>query len=185
MSAVDQGDEYHALFGDLVAMEAYRRSLLEQPAATTLLRDAPRRLCVCAVGTVERERMRNRTRLMRAPSSSLLLWPFRSMPRQCRPIALSHGHAGLPGMVRKQRRRNAVLLERQWRQSPKSELRLLPRGTRATTGNCGVKSGRWRRRRPDTAGSASRLSRPSSPAAARRFGVDGRHRDQCRIGDTR
>ena len=23
-------DEYHALFGDLVAMEAYRRSLLEQ-----------------------------------------------------------------------------------------------------------------------------------------------------------
>jgi DNA primase len=30
MSPVDQGDEYHALFGDLVAMEAYRRSLLEQ-----------------------------------------------------------------------------------------------------------------------------------------------------------
>jgi DNA primase len=30
MSPVDQGGEYHALFGDLVAMEAYRRSLLEQ-----------------------------------------------------------------------------------------------------------------------------------------------------------
>ncbi|BBY83043.1 DNA primase [Mycolicibacterium pulveris] len=30
MSPVDRGDEYHALFGDLVAMEAYRRSLLEQ-----------------------------------------------------------------------------------------------------------------------------------------------------------
>ncbi|CQD17137.1 DNA primase [Mycobacterium lentiflavum] len=30
MSPIDQGDEYHALFGDLVAMEAYRRSLLEQ-----------------------------------------------------------------------------------------------------------------------------------------------------------
>ena len=29
MSPVEQGDEYHALFGDLVAMEAYRRSLLE------------------------------------------------------------------------------------------------------------------------------------------------------------
>ncbi|MDT5098365.1 MAG: primase [Mycobacterium sp.] len=30
MSPVEQGDEYHALFGDLVAMEAYRRSLLEK-----------------------------------------------------------------------------------------------------------------------------------------------------------
>ena len=30
MSPVDQADEYHALFGDLVALEAYRRSLLEQ-----------------------------------------------------------------------------------------------------------------------------------------------------------
>lgn len=30
MSPIEQGDEYHALFGDLVAMEAYRRSLLEQ-----------------------------------------------------------------------------------------------------------------------------------------------------------
>jgi DNA primase len=30
MSPIDQGDEYHALFGDLVAMESYRRSLLEQ-----------------------------------------------------------------------------------------------------------------------------------------------------------
>jgi DNA primase len=29
MSPIEQGDEYHALFGDLVAMEAYRRSLLE------------------------------------------------------------------------------------------------------------------------------------------------------------
>jgi DNA primase len=30
MSPIEQGDEYHALFGDLVAMEAYRRSLLQQ-----------------------------------------------------------------------------------------------------------------------------------------------------------
>jgi len=30
MSPVEQGDEYHALFGDLVALESYRRSLLEQ-----------------------------------------------------------------------------------------------------------------------------------------------------------
>ncbi|HUO38764.1 MAG TPA: DNA primase [Mycobacterium sp.] len=30
MSPIEQGDEYHALFGDLVAMEAYRRSLLER-----------------------------------------------------------------------------------------------------------------------------------------------------------
>jgi DNA primase len=30
MSPIEQGDEYHSLFGDLVAMEAYRRSLLEQ-----------------------------------------------------------------------------------------------------------------------------------------------------------
>lgn len=30
MSPIEQGDEYHALFGDLVAMESYRRSLLEQ-----------------------------------------------------------------------------------------------------------------------------------------------------------
>jgi DNA primase len=30
MSPVDNSDEYHALFGDLVAMETYRRSLLEQ-----------------------------------------------------------------------------------------------------------------------------------------------------------
>ncbi len=30
MSPIEHGDEYHALFGDLVAMEAYRRSLLEQ-----------------------------------------------------------------------------------------------------------------------------------------------------------
>jgi DNA primase len=30
MSPVEQGDEYHALFGDLVAMEAYRGSLLQQ-----------------------------------------------------------------------------------------------------------------------------------------------------------
>ena len=29
-SPVEQGDEYHAMFGDLVAMEAYRRSLLER-----------------------------------------------------------------------------------------------------------------------------------------------------------
>lgn len=30
MSPIEQADEYHALFGDLVALEAYRRSLLEQ-----------------------------------------------------------------------------------------------------------------------------------------------------------
>lgn len=30
MSPIEQSDEYHALFGELVAMEAYRRSLLEQ-----------------------------------------------------------------------------------------------------------------------------------------------------------
>ena len=30
MSPVEQSDEYHALFGDLVAMEQYRRSLLQQ-----------------------------------------------------------------------------------------------------------------------------------------------------------
>ena len=30
MSPVDEGEEYHAMFGDLVALEAYRRSLLEQ-----------------------------------------------------------------------------------------------------------------------------------------------------------
>jgi DNA primase len=36
MSPVEQGDEYHALFGDLVALEAYRRSLLEQAAGDDL-----------------------------------------------------------------------------------------------------------------------------------------------------
>lgn len=36
MSPVDQGDEYHALFGDLVAMESYRRSLLEQASGDDL-----------------------------------------------------------------------------------------------------------------------------------------------------
>jgi DNA primase len=36
MSPVDQGDEYHALFGDLVAMEAYRRSLLQQASGDDL-----------------------------------------------------------------------------------------------------------------------------------------------------
>jgi DNA primase len=36
MSPVDQPDEYHALFGDLVAMEAYRRSLLEQASGDDL-----------------------------------------------------------------------------------------------------------------------------------------------------
>ncbi len=30
MSPVEQGEDYHAMFGDLVALEAYRRSLLEQ-----------------------------------------------------------------------------------------------------------------------------------------------------------
>ncbi|MDG4667545.1 DNA primase [Mycobacterium sp. 236(2023)] len=36
MSPVEQGDEYHSLFGDLVAMEAYRRSLLEQASGNDL-----------------------------------------------------------------------------------------------------------------------------------------------------
>lgn len=36
MSPVEQGDEYHALFGDLVAMEAYRRSLLQQTSGDDL-----------------------------------------------------------------------------------------------------------------------------------------------------
>jgi DNA primase len=36
MSPVDHSDEYHALFGDLVAMEAYRRSLLEQASGDDL-----------------------------------------------------------------------------------------------------------------------------------------------------
>lgn len=30
MSSAEQGDEYHALFGDLIALESYRRSLVEQ-----------------------------------------------------------------------------------------------------------------------------------------------------------
>lgn len=36
MSPVEQSDEYHALFGDLVAMEAYRRSLLQQASGNDL-----------------------------------------------------------------------------------------------------------------------------------------------------
>ncbi|QLL05781.1 DNA primase [Mycobacterium vicinigordonae] len=36
MSPIENGDEYHALFGDLVAMEAYRRSLLEQASGDGL-----------------------------------------------------------------------------------------------------------------------------------------------------
>lgn len=36
MSPVEQGDDYHALFGDLVALEAYRRSLLEQASGDDL-----------------------------------------------------------------------------------------------------------------------------------------------------
>lgn len=36
MSPVDQGDEYHALFGDLVALESYRRSLLQQASGDDL-----------------------------------------------------------------------------------------------------------------------------------------------------
>jgi len=36
MSPVEQGDDYHALFGDLVAMEAYRRSLKEQATGDDL-----------------------------------------------------------------------------------------------------------------------------------------------------
>jgi DNA primase len=36
ISPIEQGDEYHALFGDLVAMEAYRRSLLEQASGDDL-----------------------------------------------------------------------------------------------------------------------------------------------------
>lgn len=36
MSPVDEGAEYHAMFGDLVALEAYRRSLLEQATGDDL-----------------------------------------------------------------------------------------------------------------------------------------------------
>jgi DNA primase len=36
MSPVEQGDEYHALFGDLVALEVYRRGLLEQASGDDL-----------------------------------------------------------------------------------------------------------------------------------------------------
>jgi DNA primase len=36
MSPIEHGDDYHALFGDLVAMEAYRRSLLEQASGDDL-----------------------------------------------------------------------------------------------------------------------------------------------------
>lgn len=36
MSPIEDGDEYHALFGDLVAMEAYRRSLLVQASGDDL-----------------------------------------------------------------------------------------------------------------------------------------------------
>jgi DNA primase len=36
MSPVEHSDEYHALFGDLVAMEAYRRSLLQQASGNDL-----------------------------------------------------------------------------------------------------------------------------------------------------
>ncbi len=36
MSPVEHADEYHALFGDLVALEAYRRSLLEQASGDDL-----------------------------------------------------------------------------------------------------------------------------------------------------
>jgi DNA primase len=36
MSPIEQSDEYHALFGDLVAMEAYRRSLLQQASGEDL-----------------------------------------------------------------------------------------------------------------------------------------------------
>jgi len=36
MSPIEQGEEYHALFGDLVALEAYRRSLLEQASGDDL-----------------------------------------------------------------------------------------------------------------------------------------------------
>jgi len=36
MSPVEHSDEYHALFGDLVAMEAYRRSLLQRASGNDL-----------------------------------------------------------------------------------------------------------------------------------------------------
>jgi len=36
MSPIEQSEEYHALFGDLVALEAYRRSLLEQASGDDL-----------------------------------------------------------------------------------------------------------------------------------------------------
>jgi hypothetical protein len=39
MSPVEQGDEYHELFGDLVAMEATAAACSSRPTATTLLRE--------------------------------------------------------------------------------------------------------------------------------------------------
>ena len=36
MSPVEQGDDYHALFGDLIALETYRKSLLEQASGDDL-----------------------------------------------------------------------------------------------------------------------------------------------------
>jgi DNA primase len=36
MSPVENDDEYNALFGDLVAMETYRRSLLERASGDDL-----------------------------------------------------------------------------------------------------------------------------------------------------
>ncbi|QEM47254.1 DNA primase [Mycolicibacterium grossiae] len=36
MSSVDQSDEYHALYGDLIALETYRKSLIEQASGDDL-----------------------------------------------------------------------------------------------------------------------------------------------------
>ena len=36
MSPVDQADEYHAVFGDLIALETYRKSLLQQACGDDL-----------------------------------------------------------------------------------------------------------------------------------------------------
>ena len=36
MSPIEDSEEYHELFGDLVAMESYRRSLLQQASGDDL-----------------------------------------------------------------------------------------------------------------------------------------------------
>lgn len=36
MSSVDHSDEYHALYGDLIALETYRKSLIERASGDDL-----------------------------------------------------------------------------------------------------------------------------------------------------